>query len=127
MWCLYSVNLCNGELKLPYETENPRCKKKKTKQNTHTKKNRRNKTKKQKRKVKVKLSLFALLSLAVLKLETDNPSSKSVKTDGKQMDKVRRIIHEIFRPFHFQIKTYYLSGANYPTDNPSQTDNPSLM
>ena len=61
------------------------------------------------------------------RLETDNPSSKSVKTDGKQMDKVRRIIHEIFRPFHFQIKTYYLSGANYPTDNPSQTDNPSLM
>ena len=21
MWCLYSVNLCNGELKIPYETE----------------------------------------------------------------------------------------------------------
>ena len=105
MWCLYSVNLCNGELKLPYETENPRCKKKKTKQNTHTKKTEETKQ----------------------RLETDNPSSKSVKTDGKQMDKVRRIIHEIFRPFHFQIKTYYLSGANYPTDNPSQTDNPSLM
>ena len=49
------------------------------------------------------------------------------KLTEKQMDKVRWIIHEIFRPFHFQIKTYYLSGANYPTDNPSQTDNPSLM
>ena len=24
-----------------------------------------------------------------------------------------------------QIKTYYLSDVNYPTDNPSQTDNPS--
>ena len=79
MWCLYSVNLCNGELKIPYETEMQE-EKNKTK---HKKKNRRNKTKKEKRNVKVKLSLFALLSLAVFKLETDNPSSKSVKTDGK--------------------------------------------
>lgn len=49
----------------------------------HTQKNQRNKIKKEKRKVKVKLSFCALLSLAVFKLETDNPSSKSVKTDGK--------------------------------------------
>ena len=38
------------------------------------------------------------------------------------MDEVRRIV----QLFHFQIKTYYLSDANYPKDNPSQTDNPSL-
>ena len=51
--------------------------------------------------------------------ETDNPSSISVKIDGKQMNKVRRIVHPKLRPFHFQIKTYYLSDANYPTDNRS--------
>ena len=41
------------------------------------------------------------------------------------MDKVdRRIVHPNVRPFHFQIKTYYLSmDAKYPTDNPSQTEN----
>ena len=108
MWCLYSVDLCNGELKIPYETEIQEEKNKKKK------KHRTNKTKKEKRKVKVKLSLFALLSLAVFKLEKDNPSSKSVKTDGKQMDKVRRIIHPKFRPFHFQIKTYYYSFKIFP-------------
>ena len=54
----------------------------KTKHTQKTKKQ-RNKTKKEKRKVKVKPSFFALLSLAVFKLETDNSSSKSVKTDGK--------------------------------------------
>ena len=46
---------------------------------------------------------------------------------GKQMDKVRRIVHLKLRPFDFQIKTYYLSDANYPTDNPSQTDDLSLV
>ena len=56
--------------------------KNKTKHTRKTKKQ-RNKTKKEKRKVKVKPSFFALLLLAVFKLETDNPSSKSVKTDGK--------------------------------------------
>ena len=35
------------------------------------------------------------------------------------MDKVRRIAHPKLRVFHFQIKTYYLPDANYPTDNPS--------
>lgn len=43
------------------------------------------------------------------------------------MDKVRGIVHPKLRPFHFQIGTYYLSDANYPTDNPSQADNSSLM
>ena len=28
---------------------------------------------------------------------------------------------------HFQIKTYYLSDANQQTDNPSHTNNPSLV
>ena len=41
------------------------------------------------------------------------------KLTDEQMDKVRRIVHQKLKPFHFQIKSYYLSGANYPTDNPS--------
>ena len=69
--------------------------------------------------------------MAVFTLETNNPSSTSVKIDGKkkQMDKlkVKRIVHPKLRPFYFEIKTYYLSDANYPTDNPSQTDNPSVV
>ena len=35
------------------------------------------------------------------------------------MDKVRRIVHPKLRPFRFQIKTFYLSDANYSTDKPS--------
>ena len=54
-------------------------------------------------------------------IHLQNPS----KLTEKQMDKVRRIVHAKLRPFHFQITTYYLSDANYPTDNSSQTDNPS--
>ena len=54
-------------------------------------------------------------TMAVFTLETDNSSSKFVKIDGKKMDKVRRIVHPKLRPFCFQIKTYYLSDANYPT------------
>ena len=46
-------------------------------------------------------------------------ATKSVKIDGNRMDKVRRIVHPKLRPFHSQIKTYYLSDASYPTDNPS--------
>ena len=49
--------------------------------------------------------------------ETDNPSSKFVKTNEKQKDKVRRIVNRKLRPSHFQIKTYYLSDAHYPMDN----------
>ena len=42
---------------------------------------------------------------------------------------VRRIVHLKLKPFHFQIKTYYLpaSDANYQTDNLSHTNDPSLV
>ena len=46
--------------------------------------------------------------MVVFILETDNLSSKSVKIDGKQMDKVRRIAHQKLRPFHFQLKTFII-------------------
>ena len=39
------------------------------------------------------------------------------KLTEKQMDKVTQIVHPKLRPFHFQIKTHHLYGANYPTDN----------
>ena len=55
--------------------------------------------------------------------ETDNLSSNC---PSKLTDKVRRIVHSKLKPFPFQIKTYYLSDANYQTNNPSHTDNPSL-
>ena len=66
--------------------------------------------------------LVGNLELAVFTLETDlrriiRPQNPS-KLTGKQLDKIRRIVHPKLRPFHFQIKTYYLSDANYPTDNP---------
>ena len=55
--------------------------------------------------------------------ETDNPSSNcpSKLTDKQTPDNNRRIVpdHSKLKPFHFQIKTYYLSDANYQTDNPS--------
>ena len=53
------------------------------KEKNKTKHTHKKKQRKKKERLKVKLSFFALLSLAVFKLETDNPSSKSVKTDGK--------------------------------------------
>ena len=56
--------------------------------------------------------------------ETDNPSSNCL---SKLMDEVRRIIRLKLKPFHFQIKTYYLSDSNYLTDNPSHTNNPSQV
>ena len=56
--------------------------------------------------------------------ETDNPSSNC---PSKLTDKVRRIVHSKLKPFPFQIETYYLSDANYQTDNPSHTNNPSLV
>ena len=53
---------------------------------------------------------------------TDNPVLKlSVEID------VRRIVHSKLKLFHFQIKKYYLSDANHQTDNPSHTNNPSLV
>ena len=49
--------------------------------------------------------------MAVFTLETDTPSSKSVKIDGKRMDKVRRIVHPKLRPFHFQINQQLMNSA----------------
>ena len=43
------------------------------------------------------------------------------------MDKDTRIVYLKLKPFHFQMKTSNLSDANYQTDNPSQTDNSSLV
>jgi len=45
--------------------------------------------------------------------QTDNLSSKSVKLDGKPMDKVRWIAHPI------KTVPFSLPDTNYPTDNPS--------
>ena len=49
----------------------------------------------------------------------------------KQMDEVRRIVLPKLKPFHFQIKTAYLSDANYPfliwfTANESTLDKQEL-
>ena len=60
--------------------------------------------------------------MAVFTVETDYPNatSKSVKFDGKTDG-------ESQADFPSTIKTYYLSDANYPTDNPNRTKNPSLL
>ena len=57
-------------------------------------------------------------------LERIIPSSNC---PSKLTDKVRRIVHSKLKLFHFQIKKYYLSDANHQTDNPSHTNNPSLV
>ena len=57
-------------------------------------------------------------------LERIIPSSNC---PSKLTDKVRRIVHSKLKLFHFQIKKYYLSDAKYQTDNPSHTNNPSLV
>ena len=44
-----------------------------------------------------------------------------------QSSKVRRIVHSKLKLFHFQINTYCLSDANHQADNPSHTNNPSLV
>ena len=58
------------------------------------------------------------------------------KLTNKHMDKVRQIVHPKLKPCNFQLlirktyylkKTYHLYDANYPLDNPSQTENPSLV
>ena len=56
----------------------------------------------------------------------DNPSSikLSVKLDGESQGDYS---DSKLKPFHFEIKTYYLSDANYQTDNPSHTISPSLV
>ena len=68
------------------------------------------------------LHLCFLSVMTVLTLETDypNPTSKSVKIDGKTDGKSQA-------DFPSKIKTYYLSDANYPTDTPNRTENPSLL
>ena len=55
---------------------------------------------------------------------TDHPSSNC---PSKLADKVRQIVHLKLKQFHFQIKTYYISGANYQTDNPSHTNDLFLV
>ena len=55
--------------------------------------------------------------------ETDNPYPNC---RSKLTDKVRWIVHSKLKPFHFQTNTYYLSDANYQTDNPSHANHPSL-
>ena len=95
-----------------------------------------------------------LLAVFTLELEMDHPSETSLCTvapspqtpllrffsEGRgrlytgyleriiPSSKVRRIVHLKLKLFHFQIKTYYLSdAANHQTDNPSHTNNPSLL
>ena len=55
---------------------------------------------------------------------TDNLSSHY---PSKLADKVRQIVHSKLKPFHCEIKAYYLSDANYQTDNQSHTNDPSLV
>ena len=55
---------------------------------------------------------------------TDNLSSNC---PSKLADKVRQIVHSKLKQFHFQIKTYYLSGVNYQTDNPSHMNDLFLV
>ena len=63
--------------------------------------------------------------MAVLRLSgTGNPASNC---PSKLADKVMRIVHSKLKPFHFQIKTYYLSDANYQTHNPFHTNDPCLV
>ena len=57
-------------------------------------------------------------------LERIIPSSNC---PSKLTDKVRRVVHSKLKLFHFQMKTYYLSDANHQTDDPSHTNNPSLV
>ena len=101
--------------------------KKKTKQNIHTQKNKETKQRKKKERLKSNFPSLHCYHWPFSNwrriIHLQSPSKLTVK----QMEKVRGIIHPKFRPFHFQIKTCYLSAANYPMDNPSQTDNPSLV
>lgn len=59
--------------------------------------------------------------------ETDNPSYKSTKIEGKKTGKVRWNICPMLNPFHFHMKTGYPIDTNYPTDITSQTDNVSSV
>ena len=64
--------------------------------------------------------------MADFTLETDYPSSKSVKIDG-QTDGLSQKDYSSMKPFRFHIKTDYPSVAIYPTDISSEADNPSLV
>ena len=55
--------------------------------------------------------------------ETDNPYPNC---PSKLTDNVRWIVHSKLKPFRFQTKTYYLSDANFQTDNPSHANHLSL-
>ena len=94
-----------------------------------------------------------LLAVFTLDLEMDHPSEKSPCTvapspqtpllrffsEGRGRlytgylgriilsSKVRRIVYSKLKLFHCQIKTCHLSDANHQTDNPSHTNNPSLV
>ena len=94
-----------------------------------------------------------LLAVFTLDLEMDHPSETSLCTvvpspqtpllrflsEGRGRlytgyleriilsSKVRRIVYSKLKLFHCQIKTYHLSDANHQTDNPSHTNNPSLV
>ena len=57
-------------------------------------------------------------------LERIIPSSNC---PSKLTDKVRRIVHSKLNLFHFQFEKFYLSDANHQTDNPSHTNNQSLV
>ena len=94
-----------------------------------------------------------LLAVFTLDLEMDHPSEASLCTvapspqttllrffsEGRGrlntgylerivlFSKVRRIVYSKLKLFQCQIKTYHLSDANNQTDNPSHTNNPSLV
>ena len=59
-------------------------------------------------------SMGVYIIMAFFTLETDYPPETEIhlqnpsKLTEKLIDKVRRIVHPKLRPFHFQIKTYYL-------------------
>ena len=98
-------------------------------------------------------TVILLLAVFTLDLEMDHPSETSLCTvapspqtpllrffsEGKGQlytgyleriilsSKGRRIFYSKLKLVHCQIKTYHLSDANHQTDNPSHTNNPSLV
>ena len=96
-----------------------------------------------------------LLAVFTLQLEIDHPSETSLCTvapspqapllrlflggrgGGAAVHRLSGADNPVFKSqpdcsfkiktIHFQIKTYYLSDANHQTDNPSHTNNPSLV
>ena len=66
---------------------------------------------------------FSLQRRIIDRLRRTIHLQNSSKLKGKQMDKVGRIVYTKLRPFHFES----LSDAKSPTDNPSQTESPSVQ